>query len=111
MALADPSSSTQQALTVGDGTVRRARGPSLQRAAHGVGIAAELVLAEEYRAQRQNLFPSEGSLQWHLRTKRERLVEAGAVYLINGQLRIHPAKFDRVLLADGRKAMNSRADS
>jgi len=33
------------------------------------------------------------------------------VYLINGQLRIHPAKFDRVLLADGRKAMNSRADS
>lgn len=77
--------------------------PSVRTAS---GIAA-LVTPAVYRSKRENVYPSVGSLQWYMRVHRRRLVEAGALYLIAGKTLIEPRRFDRVVMEDGRAAVQS----
>lgn len=59
---------------------------------------ADLVGLNAYRAARQHLFPSEGSLQWYLRRHRDRLIAAGALKLHAGRWLVHAPSFDAFVL-------------
>jgi hypothetical protein len=59
---------------------------------------ADFVGLDAYRAPRQHLFPSEGSLQWFIRRQRERLIAAGALKLHAGRWLAHQASFDAVVI-------------
>jgi hypothetical protein len=63
-----------------------------------------LVLPEEYRAERANLFPSPQSLAWFMRQHRVALIDAGALSTIAGKHRIHPARADAVVSEVGQQA-------
>lgn len=77
----------------------RTRRPTVTTAA---GILRSLVRPAEYRTKgREHIFPSEGSLAWHMRTNRRRLVELRALYHVTGKDWIHPDRYDELLLQDG----------
>jgi hypothetical protein len=63
----------------------------------------KLTTPARYQAERETCFPSGTSLQWFIRTNRDKLVEGGALVQIAGRLLVHPDKFDAVALAVGRE--------
>ncbi len=52
----------------------------------------------------EQTFPSEDSIKWFVRRHREALATAGAVIVITGRLRFHPARFKLAAVSIGRKA-------
>lgn len=52
----------------------------------------------EYRQQREQMFPSAGSMEWYLRINRSALVESGALLLHAKQWFVVPEKFDGFVL-------------
>lgn len=64
----------------------------------------ELLTPAEYRAARQRIFPSEGSLDWYVRQHRPALIAAGALLMIAGRWKICATKFDACVLEAGAQA-------
>lgn len=67
-----------------------------------------LVSLLEFQEQRQRLFPSQGSLQWYLRSHKPGLVDAGALLMHAGKWWVSPAHFDQYILSAGAKAAHSQ---
>lgn len=78
--------------------------PTLSEVPHRV---QRLMTTDRYQSEREGLFPSPTSLQWTMRTKRARLVEAGALLKINGRVFVDPLAFDAVLLELGQEDIRS----
>ena len=70
---------------------------------------SDLCALPTYRQQRENVFPSEGSLQWFVRTHRDDLVRRGALLMLAGQWRIHVERFDAYVLEAGQAAALKRS--
>lgn len=64
----------------------------------------ELLTPAEYRAARQRIFPSGGSLEWYVRQHRPALIAAGALLMIAGRWQICVSKFDAYVLQAGAQA-------
>jgi hypothetical protein len=62
-----------------------------------------LLLPADYASERAQLFPSEPSVRWFIRTNRKRLLNAGALLRIGGRLMIDPNPFDQVVNQVGRE--------
>lgn len=67
-------------------------------------ILAELISPQQYQAERQQLFPSMGSLKWFMRQRREQLATGQAIVFHAGRWLVHPASFDRVIVECSRAA-------
>jgi hypothetical protein len=61
----------------------------------------KLTTPQRYQVTREHLFPSGTSLQWFIRSNRDRLIGAGALYQIAGRNLLHCDKFDAVVLDVG----------
>lgn len=61
-----------------------------------------LLTPPNYQAARQNVFPSQTSLQWFIRTNRRNLIDSGALVTIAGRNLIVEEAFDATVLAIGR---------
>jgi hypothetical protein len=62
---------------------------------------AALVSLKDFQASHANVFPSLGSLEWHLRQHRREYVRGRALFEIGGRLLVDPAAFEGVLLELG----------
>ena len=49
-------------------------------------------------------FPTEDSVRWFVRRHRDALAAAGAVIIITGRMRYHPARFKQAAVEIGQKA-------
>ncbi len=67
-----------------------------------------LLQLDEYRAPRENLFPSRASLEWFVRQHRAELGQAGALSAPNGKLMVFPDRFDAVVLEIGARRIATR---
>ena len=60
------------------------------------------------RTEVQQLFaahyPTEQSFSWFIRRNRERLAECGALLMIAGRMKLHPALTERVVLEAAHRA-------
>jgi hypothetical protein len=64
-------------------------------------VVAALIAPEKYLAERANVFPSLGSLQWYMRQRRAGLAQCGAMLMIGGRLLVHPGRFDAFVVEHG----------
>jgi hypothetical protein len=62
-----------------------------------------LITPTNYQATRQHVFPSQTSLQWFVRSHRQRLVKTGALVTIAGRNLIDEQEFDSEVIAIGRE--------
>jgi hypothetical protein len=67
---------------------------------------ANLLPLASYREKRQHIFPSQGSLDWFLRTHRSKLARTGALLMLAGRWFVAPEEFDAYVLTVG--AANAR---
>lgn len=49
-------------------------------------------------------FPTEDSVRWFVRRHRDALATSGAVIIITGRMRFHPARFKQAAVQIGQKA-------
>lgn len=49
-------------------------------------------------------FPTEESVRWFVRRHRDSLATSGAVIIITGRMRFHPARFKQAAVEIGQKA-------
>lgn len=49
-------------------------------------------------------FPTEDSVRWFVRRNRDALVKRGALIIITGRMRYHPARFAQAAVEIGQKA-------
>lgn len=59
---------------------------------------------EDYRAERERIFPGRNSLGWYIRQNRSDLVAAGALLKIRGAWFIHGPRFDEFVIDRSRSA-------
>lgn len=64
---------------------------------------------DAYRAGREHIYPSDTSLRWFIRTKREQLLAKSALLMLNGRLMIDAGPFDQVVLDSGLAAVREAA--
>jgi hypothetical protein len=72
---------------------------------------ATLVRLPDYQGQREHLSGSFASIQWFVRTHRDRLVDDGALLMLRGQWFVAPEVFDRSIRqigADNAAAIRNR---
>ena len=69
---------------------------------------ATLVRLPDYQGQREHLFGSFASIQWFVRTHRDRLVDDGALLMLRGQWFVAPGVFDRSIREIGIANATSR---
>lgn len=62
-----------------------------------------------YRAGREHVFPSDGSLEWFTRTNRAALQRAGALVKVGGIWYVNAPRFDAFVLNGGRVGHVSNA--
>jgi len=67
-------------------------------------VAAQLLPLDQYRAQRETIFPSLGSFQWWMRSNRGRAIQAGALLMVRGRWHVVPAKMDACIEQVGTEA-------
>lgn len=51
-----------------------------------------------------NTFPTQDSVRWFVRRNRDALVDDGALILVTGRMRFHPARFKRAAVSIGQRA-------
>lgn len=64
---------------------------------------AEYVGPQQLLPEIKNHIPSRGSLDWFVRNHRDALAAAGAVIMVAGRLRYHPALFQQAVTQIGRQ--------
>ncbi len=75
------------------------------------GVALrDLVPVRDLQRELANVFPSQGSLDWELRTHRREYVAGGAIFEVAGRLMAHPATFAKVALSIAARKLATRAD-
>lgn len=52
----------------------------------------------------EQTFPSEDSIRWFVRRHRDVLAASGAVIVITGRMRFHPARFKQLAVEIGQRA-------
>jgi hypothetical protein len=70
-----------------------------------------LVTLAQYREARQQIFPSDTSLDWFLRKHRPYLVAVGGLLMIAGRWLVSPMEFDAYVLANGRSTAQARTSA
>lgn len=80
----------------------------MQEQAHGLEA---LRRPEAYRAEREQIFPSDGSLEWYTRRHRRALEAAGALIRVGGRVFVHAPRFDEFVLDGGRASSTEGAAS
>ncbi len=51
-----------------------------------------------------SVFPTLDSVRWFVRRNREALAEQGALIIVTGRMRFHPARFKAATVAIGQRA-------
>jgi len=70
---------------------------------------AHLKTPDEYRALRENIFPSDTALRWQIRQHREELMARGALVVLRGRLFIHDSQFDKLIQEIGARPISKRS--
>ncbi|MCC6609606.1 MAG: hypothetical protein IT515_08050 [Burkholderiales bacterium] len=74
---------------------------------------SSLVGLWDWRRSNGHLFVSDTALRWFLRKHRDRFIEAGALFLVNGRQQVDPEKFEPVLreigIEEARRASEEAA--
>lgn len=84
---------------------RRARIAQFNAIASGTLPALdEYVDLQDLLSSVKPAFPTEDSVRWFVRRHRDALAAAGAVIIITGRMRYHPARFKQAAVAIGQKA-------
>ena len=56
----------------------------------------------------RDLFPTEGSVQWEIRQRKQQYIAGGALFEIAGRLLVWPEVFRRVALEEGARRLAAR---
>jgi len=64
----------------------------------------EFIELHDLHQKLSSSFPTLDSLRWALRVHRAALVDAGAVILVAGRMRIHPDRFGKEIVAIGKRS-------
>jgi hypothetical protein len=62
-----------------------------------------------YQQENVHVYPSRASLNWAIRTNRQRLVEAGAIVELSGKVFVVPSRFEAEMLKIGTENVVKRA--
>ena len=68
----------------------------------------ELIPMRELQKRLAHIFPSETSLEWHLRQHRKEYIAGGGIFEIAGRLLAHPPTFGRIALEIGQRTLAAR---
>lgn len=66
-------------------------------------LLSQVVLLQKYRSERQQFFPSAGSLDWFVRQHKAELIEAGALLLMRGAWHVDAQRFDKAVRSIGER--------
>lgn len=64
----------------------------------------EYVEIQELHETVQGIFTTTDSLRWFVRRNRPLLVKSGALIIVAGRMRFHPARFKSAVVEAGQKA-------
>lgn len=64
-----------------------------------------LITPQEYQSARHRIFPSEASLDWHMRTHRSDLMARGALVRVTSRNLIDPEIYDEAALEFARRKL------
>lgn len=63
----------------------------------------EYVEIQALRPTVQAIFPTDDSIRWFSRRHRQALVDSGALIIVAGRMRFHPARFKQVAVEAGQR--------
>ncbi|MBW6495855.1 MAG: hypothetical protein K0B16_15080 [Burkholderiaceae bacterium] len=64
----------------------------------------EYVELQDLLGSVKQAFPTEDSVRWFVRRNRDALASSGALIIITGRMRYHPARFKQAAVEIGQKA-------
>jgi hypothetical protein len=71
---------------------------------------SDLVSPSQARVERfAHIYQSDASLDWALRRNRDRLIEGGALVIVNGRKMLKPDRFAQVMLEIGKETAQRAA--
>ena len=70
--------------------------------------AVSLKRPEDYRAEREHVYPSAESFRWFCRQNRAELANAGALVMPAGRWLVNPSAFDQSVMEIGKRRAISR---